>query len=276
MGATASALFSGQAYAEDARPTIPSSPPWIVPSAFGSRVLVSATLNDRAAWLHLDTGSSVLAVSASALGLSGADTQSEPRSRVPVNISIGVYNDVVTQYQIIDYDVVDAGHRLGGIIGGPFFEKCVVNIDFKSKRVLAWNLDQPYPDTNGAQAEKLYVARGVPSVEVAFETKVARMLLDTGSDITILLSHFASTVMRGSDNTDYQARLGYGRPLTRLHGVTTASLRFGRLKILRPFVLVPEVAPPFLVASGYDGIIGRDILREAPFTLDYSRGIIYF
>jgi hypothetical protein len=276
IGAAASAFGCRPAFGQDnSTRTASTSSFWTVPAFFGDRVIVSAMLDGRAAWLHLDTGTSTLALSSEALALGGASSRPESPVHAPIEIEIGAYKDVIARYSVLDYHVVDTGRRLSGIIGAPFFEKFGVFIDFKSKQVLATESDRSFADANNAHEEPLHVIGRVPYVDVLFGQVAARMLLDTGAAQTVLFAPVAKVVQIGRQTDEQPLPLGFGLKPTAIRGTSTLPLRWGPANIERPYVYVPDVPPKSLTAAGADGILGRDILRTLPFALDYSRGVAY-
>jgi hypothetical protein len=248
-----------------------------IKSAFGDRVLIAGEIDGVELWFHLDTGSTTLALATGVLQKLSA--LNPPASGVfTADLHVAPFDAANARFQIIANNYRDAGRDVAGIIGAPFFRSNVVTVDFPNQRVLAFPPGSFDPASIAARPHELFLSRSyLPAVDVIWGTTTIRMLVDLGSANTILFLPTANDLIRGDALQSYEPiPLGFGRNPTRLSSYRTVPMKWGRVQVDKPVVLVPDDAPKNLIGDGIQGILGRDIIRNVALTFDYANNLIYF
>jgi hypothetical protein len=174
------------------------------------------------------------------------------------------------------------GHEIGGIIGADLFNSFVVTVDRRSETlVLADPKGSAYSGSGIAipirlSGDRPFVdARITPVGGVPFG---ARLVVDTGDSNAIgfhtpsVASHQLRAptqplVLHVSKGLNGDSRGWRGR---------LVSLTMGEISIDRPVASFSEETRGSDADSGYDGVLGGEILRRFRITFDYSRRKMIF
>ncbi|HET6383442.1 MAG TPA: retroviral-like aspartic protease family protein [Armatimonadota bacterium] len=154
-----------------------------------------------------------------------------------------------------------------GILGCNFLSRFQVTVDQLAGRV---ELEPAATSTPFENGDSLEILHSVPVVHAQIGDQNLRLVLDTGSGITVLPAHLAPSdpevvlvegASIGMDGAALTLRLGQVSALT-VAGQT-----------LHDFVaaFVPENGLISLEVSGTDGLLGMDFLRRFKVTIDYTR-----
>jgi predicted aspartyl protease len=242
--------------------------PIALPAIFDRRVLLQADVNGHLLWLHLDTGNPSLYLGPQDAKAAGLTVDPTTQYSQPVSVKIGGVTASAARFRIIPtYGFEAGGRRVSGLIGGAFFHANVITIDYPRERVIFYPPGTFTPPLS-VEPTSIDFLDNKPVIHVAVGTTPGFFLLDTGSSITELSTHFASKVRlgfyRGTITTasgDERDEAVYDAP-----DVTVAGIRIQR----------PQVAIGDHSDAGEDGILGRDILSQFSITLDYANFAAYF
>ena len=255
--------------------TTTETAPQAIAADVADRALIEGTIDGAGLWFHLDTGATGLAIAESAVArlAPGAVPADEPFT---ADLTVGSFRAHDARFAVIPYHVREGAREVAGIIGAPFFRSNVVTIDFPDRRVVVFPRGHFDSREVPGSPQPMFLDGGRPSVDVRWGTRTLRMLLDTGAAETFVFERFANGVTRGSPLDAGRLPLGFGRKPTPIREYATEPLTWGRLHIVRPHVFVARDEGAGDAAAGYQGILGRDILRYVAITLDYANGLIYF
>lgn len=240
----------------------------ILPAVFDQRVLLQVGVNGHLLWLHLDTGSPSLYLGpqdAEAVGLTVDPTTQYSQ---PVSVTIGGVTASAVRFRIIQtYGFEAGGRRVSGLIGGAFFHANVITIDYHREQVIFYPPGTFTPPL-GVEPTPIDFLENKPIIHVAVGTTRGLFLLDTGSSITELSTHFARKVRLGFYRGTIATASGGERDeaVYDAPDVTVAGVRIRH----------PEVAIGNHSAAAEDGILGRDILSQFSITFDYANFAAYF
>ncbi len=242
-------------------------------------------------WLLLDTGSpSVLSRKlADKLGLPGEDAAaSGAPDQVPIrrlrDVAVDLPGVRILQPAVssLDLDRLETllGHRLDGILGTPFFESAVVEIDFAGRTLALSDPAAPRAPEKGATVA-LTREGGLPyaTAKVALSSAPpleGSFLLDTGADsAAVLSSPFVDRHRLLASPSASKARPDDG---TAAAGGSFEAVLRAQSIVLGPFVLTKPVVrlsrstKGLLADSRHAGLVGAAVLARFRVTFDYGRG----
>ena len=172
------------------------------------------------------------------------------------------------------------GHRIDGILGFPFLQHFVVQLDF-NKHLLTLMPSKKYSYRGPGQTLYLTSRSTGPSIPVMVSTvdhteRELRVEVDTGSDVTLLLypKFVHGAHLEGVFPTKAQQQAyGLGGYFAMQYGVLN-SLLMGRTEAsnLTVFKLLSE---PMATRTGFAGVIGTSLLEQfSKVVFDVPRGHI--
>jgi hypothetical protein len=237
-------------------------------------------------WFLLDTASACVLSQkvAEKLGLSppgdspaGGMKESRPPRPLP-GITVAFPGVAATLSSVSSFDLdpfqTALGHRVDGILGAPFFESFVVELDYARATV---TLSDPkvYRSARRATAIAAKVAAGYPYVEGTLALRgnppiPGSFLIDTGVDnAVILFSPFVAShdLLGGQPKTTPDAGLQAGDG--DLEAVLRAeNLKLGPFTFREPVVQLSRSSRGLLADSKHAGLIGGAVLARFRVTLD--------
>ncbi len=249
--------------------------PQVIPSRFPGRILVAATINGHTLWFHLDTGTNGLFIDAGAAAAAGMTVDVANRTAT-ADVDIGTLHASGARFGLLGrYGYNDGGVHVSGLIGTPFFQSNVVTLDYPHHEVVVYP-NHSFDPASTHVAPTPIDLYGVARVHAWFGGKEATLLLDTGSQRTILFPNFARAVIVGRPLTPEQSiTIGIGAAPTQEQEYRTKPMDFGGVRIMQMTAIVAAAAPPYLPESRYDGILGRDVYPEFRMTIDYDARALY-
>ncbi|MBV8636922.1 MAG: retropepsin-like domain-containing protein [Candidatus Eremiobacteraeota bacterium] len=255
--------------------TSAATTPQVIPSRFPGRILIPAVINGHTLWFHLDTGTNGLFIDAGAAAQAGMKLDMAGHS-ASADIDVGTLHASDARFGLLGrYGYDDGGVHVSGLIGTPFFDSNVVTLDYPHEQVIVYPNHCFDPRTTHVAPTPIDLTN-VARVRAWFGGKEARMLLDTGSQRTILFESFARNVIVGPPiSPEQRITIGIGAAPTYEREYRTKPFIFGGLQITQMTAIVADAAPDAVPESRYDGILGRDIYPEFRITLDYDDRVIY-
>jgi len=221
----------------------------------------------------LDTGAntSVLTpLAARKLGVSVSRTKSDPyRRSTRLGTDLQFY---------VDTRQTDTGSKTGweyGLLGGNFLHQYVLDIDFGGRLVRFLDPARYAVAESGAAAEEAVLPLGVvanrPSVEIRVNGHPVRVMVDTGSEVPLLLSGAAAQ----QAGIDVDALPAFGKAGSVLGPMEVRMLESADVELgpMR-FSSVPVLVAPrgwYNQAGATDSAIGYDLLSRFHVRVDYER-----
>ena len=168
------------------------------------------------------------------------------------------------------------GRRVDGLLGCPFFENFIVEIDYARREINFWRRQSAIPtstvgDTLAIELERGNIFTRANIILPDGEKITGRFVVDTGWRSAISLStsfardHRIAQRVHGITAT---AGVGIGGPVTasisRLKG-----LEFGSTQLEQPIVDVAQSGAGFLNEENFAGVVGAEVLRRFRVVLDY-------
>ena len=263
--------------------TFSSNAPIVLPARMTEgRIVVRVTIAGRGLDFGVDTGASTMTINpdvARQLGLIAYDKLSSSlggsfavaRTIVP-EMRIGAARLTNVAFSQIAVDDATADTKIVGLLGHDFFASGVFAIDFAHQTLTV------YPPGTAPLADPalhkvaIETDDGVPRVPVTLEGIAGHLLLDTGAGNTVVYQHLygrlpTSTLQPGT----WSLVLVGGIVKATAYRVT--DLTVGGLVFTPADILVPQAAIGEI--PGYDGLLGRDLLRGLTLYLDYANGAVY-
>jgi hypothetical protein len=169
------------------------------------------------------------------------------------------------------------GRAVSGLLGCPFFERFVVEIDYANKQV---NFHEPakFQYSGPAEPIPLEIDRGNIFVRANVvlpngERVAGRFLVDTGWRAALSLNSpfVRDHKLRGMTTTIVAtAGVGIGGPVTDAIG-RISTLEIGRYAIKNPITNFSEATSGIQAQNDFAGIIGAEVLRRFAVVLDYPQ-----
>jgi len=261
---------------------------------FNRHIFITLTLNGTPGMVFLldsGTSSNILSMTTAAtMGLQPVSIQQEKGLGLGSGkVYVAAAKDIdarIGDIQIAMIDLKDLGHRFGhridGILGFPFLQHFVVELDF-DKHLLTLMPSKKY--SYRGPGDMLYLTKRskATSIPVMLSTldhreRQIKVEVDTGSDVTLLLYpqfvHGAHLEGIFPSNAQQQA-YGLGGYFVMQYGVLN-SLLMGRTEAsnLTVFELLSE---PVAARTGFAGVIGTSLLDQfSKVVFDVPRGHIIF
>jgi hypothetical protein len=242
-------------------------------------------------WLLLDTGSTSilserLAEKLSLPGEGGLAGGGSGESRLPQRMlrdaTIRLPGVEITQSGIssLDLDLLQTalGHRIDGILGTPFFESLVVEIDF-ARATVALRDPKRYRYAGRGRAIPLARDGGLPYVHarVTLSGKSpleGEFLVDTGSDsASILYAPFVDAHQLLAPDAKAAPEAGAGAGGANLQAAVRAErIELGPFLFRSPVVQLSRSSKGLLADARHAGLLGGGILSRFRVIFDYARG----
>lgn len=263
--------------------TFSSNAPIVLPARMtDGRIVVRVTIGGRGLDFGVDTGSSAMTINpdvARDLGLVAYD-----RTSSSLGGSFGVARTIVPEMRIgaarltnvafsqIAVDDATSDTKIVGLLGHDFFASGVFALDFAHQRLTL------YPPGTAPLADPalhgvtIDTDDGVPRIPVTIEGVAGHLLLDTGAGNTVVYQHLydqlpESTLQPGTWSLQFVG----GTVKATAYRVT--DLTVGGLAFRPADIVVPQSATGEI--AGYDGLLGRDLLRGLIVYLDYANDAAY-
>jgi hypothetical protein len=243
--------------------------PVVLPAVFDDRVLLKAEIDGHPVWLHLDTGSSSLALGARDAAIMGIKSDLVTHYTQPVSVTIGTVNAPGARFEVLPhYGFGSHDRHVSGLIGGAFFHANVVTIDYPHQRATFYP-PGTYVPPPGVTPTPIELAGNVPVVTATIGTQQGQFLMDTGSPISELSASFAKKIHPGifrGNTTTVGIDGERSEPI-----FDSPDILFGNVNITHSQFAVAD--PPRV---RQDGILGRNLLSFFSITLDYAHYQAYF
>lgn len=169
------------------------------------------------------------------------------------------------------------GHAVDGLLGRPFFERFVVEIDYANKKI---NFHEPEKFQYAGQGEAIPLETFGPGVGIRAnlvlptgERVAARLLIDTGWRGALSLNspfvreHKLPGLMNSIVAT---IGVGVGGPVEDALGRVSA-IEIGRYVVKSPVTSFSDATSGILAEKDFTGILGADTLRRFTVIFDYSQ-----
>jgi hypothetical protein len=264
--------------------------PVTIPASFSGSIVIPVKIGNETLSFALDTGSTDLFIDAGAasrLGLAeygksqgtigGTFTTTE--TTVP-QLSVG---SLTAHNLVFTVGPLNGFEGISGLLGCDFLASAVVGIDFKNSTVTFYPWATFNPVTLGLMAMPIQLDDCVPRVPASIEKVPGHFLLDTGSYATVVYRHYLAKLPRAtvaSEGETPDTMYGANETSTAIGGDVRSTFYdvtdvvFGGLGYRAGQVLVPN-STSTLQDPDYDGILGRNILKEYVLYLDYNDGVIF-
>ena len=254
---------------------------WVPFEIYGGHLYLTARVNGHEVPALLDSGASVIVVSASdapRLGIAASGTergdgfQGSATSDMARSVSVAVGNLTIRSDKVAMPDLTSIVRKLGRpvsvVIGGEFFRDAVVEIDF-AKRRLEFRNPSTLPTARNMQVLALHEQNGLRVVDVRVEGRPARMLFDLGNGGEMNLRP------RFWKKDDFLK----GRPATSWSSEGYAGVARGQKVLVRTLCIgddrLSNVTTQLLESPGpdaeTDGNIGLPIWSRFHLTVDFRR-----
>jgi hypothetical protein len=172
----------------------------------------------------------------------------------------------------------DTGSKTGweyGLLGGEFLAEYVLEIDFPARRVRFLDRRRyqvpERADAPGEAVLPLQIVSNRPHLEIEVEGRPARLILDTGSPDTAILSGQAVRKMGLTFSPLLSVRGGSVLGPLDLELVEVGGLRLGPFLFPAPFPLFVAPRGWYNQGGSTDSVIGYDLLAPFVLRIDYSR-----
>jgi hypothetical protein len=300
-GSETQTLSFTQSPSNDAAMTIPPSQPLFAVSApltlparftdaqgYTGEIVLTATVNGQSLDMVLDSGASGLTLDPGAarrLGLPSYGRQTfsiggnvDRSNTIVPQLSIGglALRNVV--FDLIPFNDTEEGAHPVGLIGCDFFASSIVGFDFKRKTVTLYPRSTFDPTALGLEAIPIQTNDCVPRIAAMFENVRGTFLLDTGAFGTMLSQHYLAELPQAGIERDTSAMDQTPDEISFIGGSVPT-----QYYVVNDFVFAStrfrtgEVAVPSGDVLGDDaGLIGRNVLKEYVFYLDYADGLAFF
>lgn len=258
---------------------LPNGPERLPAKFTDDGIVVTVQMGGQSLAFDLDSGSTDLAIDRGAATRLGLPIVND--TIVPAHASIG---NVSLFHPVFDVSTLrtsegDQQHSVG-LIGCDFLASAVVGFDFSKSTVTLI----PWADFHwralGLSPMRMEVDDCVPRVAASFEGIPGAFSLDTGSFATLLYPHYLAKLPRAGVETDTSSILPQDQGFISVNGnvfshtYDISDMVFAGIKYRQGQVIVPDANQTFQDPD-YDGIIGRNVLKEYVFYLDYNDDVIF-
>jgi predicted aspartyl protease len=278
-------LLAGTAVAAAAEPVV-------MPFLFrNNHILFRGTVNDSdSLWFILDTGAMGNVLNRSTvdrLGLTVAEGAEAHGAggRVAAGIVSGATIRLpgvelpATMLVAIPLDQValKSGHPCDGVIGAPFFDRAVVEVDYARSRLVLHDPAATRPAGKGTTLP-LTFDRNLPYVTARLtppggEPVEGRYVIDTGSTMSLILSPGFVTETKALERAPRTLKIQMGG----VGGLSEQALgrvekfELGPYALARPTAAFRAAGPGAIGEENSHGNIGGEVLRRFKVTFDYPR-----
>ena len=259
-----------------------------------NKIYVPVQINNQGpAWFILDTGSvsnvvdserarSLKLVQVAAEPVRGAGDGSLPNS-IARGVSLQVDGAAMPNCDVAVMPINHAisaseGRSVDGLLGCPFFNRFVVEVDYAARQVHFID-----PAKFDFSRENEIVAFEIEGGNIFAKATVTlpngrsaegRFLIDTGwrSALSFTSPFVRAQGLPGAVRAiSATSGVGIGGPVVSRIG-RIGALQLGKFRIENPFVEFSETSNGVLADPGMAGIIGAEVLRRFKVTFDYQRG----
>ncbi len=242
-------------------------------------IVVGVQIDGQTLDFTLDSGSSELLLDEGAARRLGL-TASGPET-VASDVTFGNVRVHHVAFSVAPMNLDAGAHaHVVGLLGCDFLASAIVGFDFKKEQVTLNPWSGFDPHALGVRAMPIQMDDCVPRVGASFENVPGWFLLDTGGFGTMLYHHYldklpqAGVALRTGDISprDLIFESVSGDVHSQIYDVQ--NMVFGPLAYRTGQVVVPDSNQTFQDPD-YDGIIGRNVLKEYAFYLDYNDGLLF-
>lgn len=249
-----------------------SKGPVTLPARFtdDNGIVVPVTIAGQSLDFMLDSGSDSLVVDTGAVHRLGLTTHGQSTATIGGTVDtsetvvpdmavgdIYMHNVVVG---VVPLNFQGEGSHVVGLLGCDFLASAIVGFDFKKQTVTLYPRALFDPTALGVRAVPLQVDDCVPRVAAEFENVPGSFLMDTGAFGMVLYPGITAEAIGGEVYmTTYDV----------------SDFIFWSIKYDVGRVRVPDPTSTF-ADPDYDGIIGRNPLKEYVFYLDYADSLAFF
>ena len=271
---------------------------WIPFEQVRGHITIPVTLNGRRTTAILDSGASGNGIAKSFLiqnegkygfgrTIISRGVYGKQRVRLIEGIDVGIFGARMTMGELVPMSLGQHGF----LVGLPFFENYIVQIDYPNSRMRIASRDSMNLRKVANVKMKLSKSSAHPLVRVNLNGEYKTWLtLDTGNAGGLVLKRFDAT------RFDWLERFGsvdtYGKGVTgAVHGMDTFNLprlSLGPFELENVVVSVPDEGVETNIGRGRDtvwvrelsnasssGLIGYDVLRHFVVTVDFKRKLLH-
>lgn len=162
--------------------------------------------------------------------------------------------------------------KIVGLLGGDFFAKHLVCVDFEHKKVIVTRpADAPEgPSWIGLSIDTSY---RVPRVHARFNGVEGTFIVDLGAVDTMLYGHYFKQFHPNKPGVVMGSVVGVANQTVEYHQYTFSRFDFGNLAFADATVIVASGSK--FEGLTYDGLIGRNILSNFNLAFDYAAGKLW-
>jgi hypothetical protein len=277
-------IFSHSADAQENLRTISKRPqtlfvttattPQTLTTRFPNNAIVQVTINDQKFWFFVDSGFPGLDINGRALARTGL--KPTPKGALIADVSVDgllAHDAVLTP---MDEWAARQGEKVEGIVGSPLFVSNAVTVDYLHHVIVVYPNGSIATANLQAAALPVDIVDGMPIIKVRFGDKIARMVIATGYNRTLVLSDFLNGITTGpiSERLGVAEVSPVGEPIPR-RIASVRTMTIGRFAFPNMLVAVDDSLPHVFGKLDIDGVIGRDVLRAFRVTFDYPDSVIY-
>ncbi len=272
---------------------------WIPFEQIRGHIAIPVTLNGKRTTAILDSGSSGNGIAKSfliqnegAYGLGRAinmrGVYGIQRVRLVEGIDVGIFGARMTMGELMPMSLGQHGF----LVGLPFFENYIVQIDYPNNRLRIASRDSMNLKKVANVKMKISKASSHPLVKVNLNDEYKTWLtLDTGNSGGIVLKRFDAERFDWLERFGHQSTLGKGvtGSVNEMDTFNLPSLELGPFELENIVVTVPDegvetnigrdrstVWARELSNAKSSGLLGYDVLRHFVVTMDFKRKLLHF
>ena len=166
---------------------------------------------------------------------------------------------------------IDDRTRVAGLLGFDFFADCVLHLDYD--RGIAEAIDMPnFKAPDNTMAIPVALDDKTPSVKAHVGNAQARLMLDTGSNRTLVFANFADRAdlagERIAATTRFRGVGGTGNgEMTHLHNFEFANVALTDTAV--------EISSDDFASEDLDGVFGADLLKNYDVYFNYPAALVH-
>jgi len=216
-------------------------------------------------------------LSESQYALIARDIKLKLEDQIPVERDVLVLEDELQLFQ------ESLGFQLDGVLGGSFFRGLVLEINYRSQKIILYNPDSYVHKKKGFSKYKIEVNQNKPyiiaeSVFTPGDTTMVKLLIDTGASLPFLLHAntdssivIPARVIRGTIGQGISGSLeGY---IGKIHSLGLGKFHFGSLLTLFQDLTNIDFRDNFTLVR--NGILGNELLSRFTLIINYLKEEIY-
>ncbi len=182
-----------------------------------------------------------------------------------------------------EFEELDSGEEIAGIIGFHILSRFVVKIDYDTSELILYNRSNYVYEGDGIVMPIVLMYNlplTISKVKVAHDTEFEGFfLVDTGARSDLIIStptvNKYNMIDAVGDHYILKTEVGSSRKKTKIMYGRIKELRFAENDFSNVPVILSQTETGVLSFKGIDGIIGNRILKRFNIVFDYPRSLIY-